>query len=112
MFTQPVRTRSGNSSPAPRSAVKIAASRPYGEELAIVIASSSESIETTGAIGPNVSSTATRESAGQSDSTGGSQYNDVGNPEAREPPVTTLAPRSTAAPTCSSIFSATGYLLP
>ena len=44
-------------------------------------------------------------------STVGCQYSEVGKPLAREPPVTTLAPRSTASPTCSSIFAATGSLL-
>ena len=111
MFTQPVRTESANRRPSPRSRVKIADSSPYGDALVCSIASSSEEIDTTGAIGPNVSSVATRESAGTASSTVGAQYRSVGNPSAREPPATTAAPRSTASATCSSILSATPALL-
>ena len=64
MFTQPVRTESANRRPAARSRVKIADSSPYGDALVCSIASSSDRIATTGAIGPNVSSVATRESDG------------------------------------------------
>ena len=69
MFTQPVRTESANCRPAARSRVKMAESSPYGDALVCSIASSSEQMATTGAIGPNVSSVATRASAGTPSST-------------------------------------------
>src|SRR5689334_5437038 len=111
MLTQPVRTWSANTSPASRSAVKIAANRPYGDAFVSSIASTSELIATTGAIGPNVSSVATRASDGTPARIVGSQYRFVANDVAREPPLTTVAPRSTASATCSSIFTATPSLL-
>ena len=49
--------------------MKIADSSPYGDAFASAIASSSDAISTTGATGPNVSSVATRESAGTPSST-------------------------------------------
>ena len=44
--------------------MKIADSSPYPDRLVMSIASSTDPIETTGAIGPNVSSVAARASAG------------------------------------------------
>src|SRR5215218_8798700 len=58
MLTRPACTCSAKRSPLYRSPVKIAASSPYGDSLVSSIACSSESISTTGAIGPNVSATA------------------------------------------------------
>ena len=85
MFTHPVRTRSANSRPRRRSAVKIAESSPYGEALVSEIACSRDPIATTGAIGPNVSSTATRASGGTSVSTVGCQYSEVAKPVGARP---------------------------
>ena len=92
--------------------MKIAESRPYGDAFASQIASSSEPISTTGAIGPNVSSVCderrrrARRRAPSAASRGRS-----GSRPARSPPAhDRRAPRSSASPTCSSIFSATPAL--
>jgi hypothetical protein len=53
--------------------VKIAASKPYGDAFVSSIASSRESIATTGATGPKVSSRATSASAGTLSRTVGCQ---------------------------------------
>ena len=95
-----------------RSPVKTAAISPNDCELVCSIASSSDPIDTIGAIGPNVSSVAAIESGGH---LGRARWpankGASGNPRRAPPPVTTSAPRSTASATCTSIFAAHGLVV-
>src|SRR5215207_6351129 len=88
----------------------MAAISPYVCAFVCSIASSSERMPTIGAIGPKVSCVTAIESRGTSFRTVGCQYSSVGKPSARLPPVTTVAPRSTASATCASILAAPGSL--
>lgn len=59
MLTHPVLTASAKRRPRCRSPVNTAESRPCGEELTVLIASSSPAMTTAGITGPKVSSLAT-----------------------------------------------------
>ena len=63
--------------------MKIADRSPYGDAFASSIACSSDSMATTGATGPNVSSVATSESGLTPSMIVGCQYRSVGYPDAR-----------------------------
>ena len=112
MLTQPVRTRSANSQPGLQvggeDRRQQAVGRGVGQRRSPAPANRSRRPARSGRTSPRPRPA--RRPGRRSGSSAASTAT-VANPSARAPPLTTLAPRVTASPTCSSILAATGSLL-